>query len=133
METLKRIGTDTHPFVTLDKENGIFQFTGVSTPDSAEGFYHEIVQWVENYVANPNPTTKFTFHLDYFNITTSKRILFMLYSLEALANSGKSEVSIEWMYEEGDDDMLEAGQDFEHMMTHISFIFTELERQEEVA
>lgn len=53
--------------------------------------------------------------LEYFNITSSKRILFLLYKLNELSENG-SDVKVEWLYRETDEDMYEVGQDYAYMV-----------------
>ena len=48
--------------------------------------------------------------MEYFNTSSSKCILDVFKKLESIADS---EVSIKWFYEEDDEDMLEAGEDYE--------------------
>ena len=48
--------------------------------------------------------------LEYFNTSSSKCILDVFKKLESLAGT---EVSVKWYYEEDDEDMLEAGEDYE--------------------
>ena len=64
--------------------------------------------------------------LDFFNISSSKRLLFMLYKLnEILEKGGQSKV--QWYYSEHDDDMFEVGQDYAFMVK-VPFEFYCLER-----
>ena len=48
--------------------------------------------------------------LEYFNTSSSKCILDVFKKLESVTGS---EVSVKWYYEEDDEDMLEAGEDYE--------------------
>ena len=48
--------------------------------------------------------------LEYFNTSSSKCILDVFKKLETLSGT---EVSVKWYYEEDDEDMLEAGEDYE--------------------
>ncbi len=61
--------------------------------------------------------------LEYFNITSSKRILFLLYKLNELVDSGKK-AKVEWYYRQSDEDMYEVGQDYAFMV-HVPFDFRE--------
>ena len=65
---------------------------------------------------------RFTFRLDFFNIASSKRILFILYRLAEMQKNGKF-VQVKWMYEDVDDDMLEIGEDYETMVQSLKFDF----------
>ena len=53
--------------------------------------------------------------LEYFNTSSSKCILDVFKKLEAIYKSG-NEVLINWFYEEDDEDMLEAGEDYQSII-----------------
>ena len=121
MVPLKIEKTKTTPSVILDSEKGIFEISGNSLPENAMGFYQPVTDWVNTYLSNPNPTTEFTFKMDYFN-TASSKILFELIKLhKSIQTSGKT-VVINWFYHEEDEDMLEAGQDYADL-TKLPFEF----------
>jgi hypothetical protein len=72
---------------------------------------------------NPNGSTVVKIDLEYFNISSSKRILFLLYKLNELAEVG-NDVHVEWLYRETDEDMYEVGQDYAYMVK-VPFVFKE--------
>ena len=53
--------------------------------------------------------------LEYFNTSSSKCILDVFKKLEAIHKS-RNEVEVNWFYEEDDEDMLEAGEDYESII-----------------
>ena len=125
MRTIKIQATKDTPQVTLDKENGIFEIKGKSTVELAQEFYTDIIDWIEHYISDPNPTTIFNLYLHSFNITSSKRILYILYKLDQLKSLGY-DVSVNWQYDENDEDMQEVGHDYAFMVeTPFNFIITE--------
>ena len=130
MESLLRNATDTTPSITLNASTGEFIIEGKSIPSDAEDFYGSILDWLKNYVTEPQSRTVLTLKLDYFNISSSKRILFMFYKLNELVDNG-NQVSVKWFYHEGEDDMYEVGQDFAFMV-NIPFEFIEYSHYESV-
>lgn len=114
--------SDIYPDIILDKENGIFEIKGVSLPMNGKEFYQPVLDFFDEYSATPNEFTHFVFNLQYFNISSSKMILFILYKLKELNDSGKS-VYVTWCYD--DADIHEAGKDFEQMVS-IPFQFKEI-------
>ena len=54
--------------------------------------------------------------LEYFNTSSSKCILDVFKKLENLHNKSVAEVIINWYYEEDDEDMLEAGEDYQSIL-----------------
>ena len=115
MEALRIQETHKTPEVLFDPKNGVFEIKGKSIPDDAELFFAEILSWVEDYVSNPNESTIIKIDLEYFNISSSKRILFLFYRLNELKEKGK-EIKIIWHYNEEDEDMFEVGQDYAFMV-----------------
>jgi hypothetical protein len=52
--------------------------------------------------------------LEYFNTSTSKCLVEIFRNLESILD--KSKVRVEWHYEEEDEDMMESGKDFQHIL-----------------
>jgi len=63
------------PKITLDKEANVFEICGKSFPENAVEFYSPVIKWINEYAQSPNPETIFTINLDYFNSSSSKKIL----------------------------------------------------------
>ena len=61
--------------------------------------------------------------MEYFNTSSSKCILDVFKKLESISDSS---VSVKWYYEEDDEDMLEAGEDYEAIID-LSFEMIEVE------
>jgi len=116
------------PFVHFDKNTGLMKIKGRSIPDKADEFWSPILSWFDSYLSQPAEETVVSIDLEYFNITSSKRILFLLYKLNELSENG-IKVKVEWFYRDKDDDMYEVGQDYAYMVkVPFSFIkYTENE------
>jgi hypothetical protein len=71
----------------------------------------------------PKRPTVIKIDLEYFNISSSKRILFLLYKLNELTESGM-DVKVQWFYRQSDEDMFEVGQDYAYMVK-VPFEFKE--------
>ncbi len=123
MEIFLRRPTKTTPYVHLDKSTHTFVIAGRSIPIDAEVFYTPILNWI-TALGEENDIKKieFCFRFDFFNIASSKRVLFILYKLAELQKKGIV-ISIRWMYEKVDEDMLEIGQDYAVMIDKLSFVF----------
>jgi len=115
MDTLHIYPTEDVPEVILDQEKEVFQITGMSLPEDVNTFYEPVLNWMKVYSRNPNPSTIFNFRFTYFNTATSKIILDILTILEELVEAGHS-VVVRWHFTEGDEDMLEAGEEFSEMV-----------------
>lgn len=123
METLLRRPTKTTPYVHLDVATRTYVIAGRSIPIDAEVFYFPILNWLSEFEKLDDLNRiEFCFRFDFFNIASSKRVLFILYKLLEMQQKGKV-VSIKWMYDKEDEDMLEIGQDFAVMIDNLQFKF----------
>ncbi len=123
MEPLIINKTDDTPAIHLDKVAGKFEFTGKSLPEDVSTFYAPVFSWISDYSENALPESNFIFKMTYFNTASSKIILDILMRLEDMHNDGKK-VSVEWHYEEDDEDMQEAGEEYSEIV-EIPFKFIE--------
>ena len=115
MEPLIIEGTPKTPTVKFDAESGVIEIKGRSIPENSVEFYKPLVDWLEEYKANPAQKTQVNIQLEYFNTSSSKCILDVFKKLEAI-HKAKNDVEINWYYEEDDEDMLEAGEDYESII-----------------
>lgn len=112
IENLLVEGTVKTPTVVLDADAGVLLIRGRSIPENTIDFFSPINNWVDSYCAIPKDKTIFQIRLEYFNTSTSKCLLDLLRKFENI-NKYRSEVTVEWFYEINDDDMEEAGQDYQ--------------------
>ncbi len=115
METLRLEPTDDSPLVLLDKENNQFEFSGKSLPEDVIEFYQPALDWLETYKSQPNSKTEFNLKLIYFNTASSKLILDILMIFEEMVEEGH-DVLIKWFSLQSDEDMQEAGKEYEEMV-----------------
>lgn len=113
MELLNIEGTPKTPTVNFDSANGVLEIKGRSIPENAIEFYKPLVDWLSEYANASKSTTVVNIQLEYFNTSSSKCILDVFKKLEAIQNSKLSGININWYYEEDDEDMLEAGEDYQ--------------------
>jgi hypothetical protein len=112
MEKLTLEGSAKTPTVQFDGESGVMELRGRSIPENSIDFYKPLNEWIENYGNGPKPNTTVDIKLEYFNTSSSKCILDLFKQLEKL-NSKNTEVKINWYFEEDDEDMEEAGEDYQ--------------------
>ena len=109
MEDLSLEGTAKTPTVDF-KVAGELLIKGRSIPENSIEFYKPLIDWIAAYSDNPKANTLVNIQLEYFNTSSSKCILDVFKKLESISDSS---VSVKWYYEEDDEDMLEAGEDYE--------------------
>jgi len=103
------------PFVDFNS-NGNFELKGKSIPENSIIFYKPLFEWLDKYIENPAPKTILNIQLDYFNTSSSKSIVDLFKKLELISKNGKGQVEINWLHNELDDDMLEAGEDYKSII-----------------
>lgn len=112
MDSIKIEGTPKTPTVKFDADSGELVIRGRSIPENSIDFYKPLIDWLDNYAANAGSVVVLKMELEYFNTSSSKCILDIFKKLEVIKKSGKN-VTVKWHYEEDDEDMLEAGEDYD--------------------
>ncbi|MCB8995613.1 MAG: DUF1987 domain-containing protein [Bacteroidales bacterium] len=108
LEAIYIEGTRKTPSISLDPK-GIIKIEGRSIPEDAELFFSDLINWLHSYLGSGNPSTRVDLSFEYLNSGTSKVVLQMLKALKDLCNEGH-QLTVNWYYEEGDDDILERGE-----------------------
>lgn len=116
MEKFTLDGTPKTPTINFDLGTGVLEIKGRSIPENSIEFYKPLVDNLEKYGLSPKPTTTVNVQLEYFNTSSSKCILDVFKKLEGIHKGGSS-VTINWHYEEDDEDMLEAGEDYQAIIS----------------
>lgn len=118
-------GTPKTPSVNFNYEKGAIEIKGRSIPENSIEFYKPMVDWIEKYGEKPQKKTEVNIQLEYFNTSSSKCILDVFKKLEAIYKQDY-DVVINWYYEEDDEDMLEAGEDYQSII-RVPFKMMEIE------
>ena len=108
------------PGIILDRDSEKFEISGKTCPEDAVEFYEPVFDWLEEYSENPLKNTIFDFRLTYYNTVSSKILMMVMMRLEEISESGNN-VKIRWFYPEDDEDMEEAGEDYEGVTAAESF------------
>lgn len=125
MEEIKISSTEKSPRVLFDPDNRRFELEGNSRPENVREFYHPIIDKLKNYFEEilhsdnledykENPV-KFVFKLEYFNSSSAKFISDILVLIGNYSKKGVH-IKIYWYFDEGDEDMMEVGEDFSEMI-----------------
>ncbi len=101
------------PRVVLDKERNEFEVSGISIPEDAMEFFEKLMVWADEYIKDPNPVSRIKVRVEYMNTSSTKLLFMFLWKFEELVKKGLSEITIDWYYEEDDEDMLKIGRDFD--------------------
>ncbi len=118
-------GSAKTPTVHFDGSTGQLELRGRSIPENSIEFYRPLIDWIDHYSKTPQASTKLRVQLEYFNTSSSKCILDLFKKLEMVRSSG-NEVMVFWHYEADDEDMLEAGEDYQAII-NIPFKMVQIE------
>lgn len=124
MNIFSKVASSVTPYLYFSAQDGVMEIKGKSISDDPDLFWNEAILWFENYVLTPQSVTIFKIDLEYFNIASSKRILFLLYKLNEITNKGFA-ARVEWFYRSSDLEMFEVGQDYAFMVK-VPFEFKEI-------
>ena len=116
MERIVIEGTPKTPTINFDMGAGTLEIRGRSIPENSIEFYKPLVEHLERYASQPKANTSVNIQLEYFNTSSSKCILDVFKKLEAIHKGGNTMI-INWYYEQDDEDMLEAGEDYQAIIS----------------
>ena len=110
MENLHLEGSAKTQSINFDAASGKLELKGRSIPENSVEFYKPLNEWIDAYGKSPVSATSVDVKLEYFNTSSSKCILDLFKKLEKLNGT---DVSVNWYFEEDDEDMEEAGEDYQ--------------------
>ncbi len=125
MAPIKIEGTPKTPSVNFEESTGILELRGRSIPENSIEFYKPLIDWIDRYSRTAQQATVLRVQLEYFNTSSSKCILDLFKKLEQVRSAG-NDVSVLWHYEVEDEDMLEAGEDYQAII-NIPFKMIQIE------
>ncbi|MEP1097568.1 MAG: DUF1987 domain-containing protein [Cyclobacteriaceae bacterium] len=117
--------TRTTPLINFDPDEGLLEMKGRSSPENSIEFYQKILDNLEEYALSGGEQFTANIAFEYFNTSSSKCLFDVFKRMSRIEDSGKS-ITINWYYEEGDDDMMEAGEDYSDLLD-LDFNFREIE------
>lgn len=115
MENVNIEGTAKTPTVIFEPGSGLLEIKGRSIPENSTEFFRPLVDALKSFSTNSTGPITVNFKLEYFNTSSSKCILDILKILESIKKTGKM-VSLNWYYEEDDEDMLESGENYQEIV-----------------
>jgi hypothetical protein len=128
MDNLIIEGSNHTPDVNFNAQTGILALKGRSTPENSIEFYRPLLEWLDNYGESASEEkTILKIQLEYFNTSSSKCILDIFKKVNTLHKDGVN-IAINWFYEEEDEDMQEAGEDYSDLLD-LPFEIIELEEE----
>lgn len=118
---LEQEKTKKTPTILFDKERGLFSIHGAILPENSVKFFSPLINFALDYLSNPKTETKLDLYIIYFNTSSSKQI----YEFIKLFYEAKSDtnITINWLFDEDDEDMEETGREYNAFFEELSFNF----------
>ena len=110
MEHLQIAAKDDTPAVDFHAETGLLVLDGESYPEDPVDFFESLMNWVSQYIREIGGSLTLNITITYINTSSSKCMLDFLEALDNYHESG-GKVTINWYYEEDDEDMQETGEE----------------------
>lgn len=113
------------PRVVVDPNDGKILLAGISIPEDPYAFYSPVNDKISEYLASPKQNTTLEFKLEYFNTSSTLVIRNIIRDLSE--SNVKTKLKIKWYYEQYDEDMKEAGEEFKLLFHNLDFNLVEVE------
>lgn len=107
------------PGIEFNSNNGIITIKGISIPEDPQEFFAPLNSQLDNYILNPSENTFLDFKLEYFNTSTTLIIRNLIRKLRDISH--KTNFKVKWYFEEEDEDMEEAGEEFKMLFNDVDF------------
>ena len=114
MEPLIIQPRETTPYIAFDSNSGIMEVRGVSYEEDSYTFYKPIIEWLDQYRAQPQESTVLNIEFKYFNTSTAKCFYDLLERFSFLKKSGK-QVIINWYYDKNDEQLRDEIENFSEL------------------
>jgi hypothetical protein len=126
MDPINIAKTSRTPQINFDFSGNKFAIVGESYPEDASVFYGLLLEKITRHLSGLSDTEiSFRFELIYFNSSTAKIVMELFEALEEAAASG-NKVTITWVYEAGDDNIKELGEEFSEELSDAKFMLEEI-------
>jgi len=116
--------TEYTPEICLDYSNKNLFFKGECRPENVSTFFAEIIEWFQalKNVEGEKEKVEIVFYLDYFNSSSAKYFMDVIFLIDELNTKYSHKLEVVWEYDEYDEDVYEAGLEFEDI-SGVKFTF----------
>jgi len=108
--------------VIFDAEKAHLFLRGNSIPENSDGFYQPLHDWVEQFKQVHEGKVTFRVFMTYFNTASIRHIIGIM---KKLIQKYGNDLTIEWAYEKGDEEIRDRGQDLSEVVK-FNFTFEEV-------
>lgn len=109
-------GSQSSPAIQSDWANGVLAMQGDSYPENSYELFHQVIAWIERYLAEAGRPLRLELHLLYLNTSSIKAVMDIFDLLEAAHQEGKS-VAVNWHYDRRNERVVELAEEFKEDCT----------------
>lgn len=109
-------GSQSSPAIQSDWENGVLAMQGDSYPENSYELFHQVIEWIEHYLAEAGRPLRLELHLLYLNTSSIKAVMDIFDLLEAAHQEGKP-VAVNWHYDRRNERVVELAEEFKEDCT----------------
>lgn len=127
MEPISIAATKRCPEIRFDFAANTFLIKGESYPEDIDSFFGGLLESLDSHLATQSGAEiRLNIELIYFNSSTAKVLMELFEMMDSAAEAG-NDVLVTWVYEDGDDNMEELGDEFAEELAHARFVKEVLE------
>ncbi|MDM8535240.1 DUF1987 domain-containing protein [Desulfobacterales bacterium HSG17] len=125
MNNLIMESTKYTPEINFDCEKNILEIKGKSYPENTSLFYEPVFSWLNEYFEKiEDRHVEVNLNLILINSSSAKVFMDFCDLLDEAAGNGK-DITLNWFYEEDDEDGLEMGEEFMEDIESLKFNLVE--------
>lgn len=110
MKDLEIASTKNSPLISYDKKKGVLLFKGVCHPENVKEVFQPVFEWFADLPKSvdllPPQGVRVVFSFRYLNSASLKHVAMLLQKMNEVSQKGVT-ITVEWQYEEDDEDMKE--------------------------
>ena len=99
------------PSIYFNPGKGLLDIRGKSSPENPLAFYKHLHDSIDKFGDSEHKKLMLNAAYEYFNTSSSKCIYILFKKLSDLRTEKNKDIKVNWYFEEGDEDMQEAGED----------------------
>lgn len=115
MESYYLPASSTTPAIKFDPAEGVLSFQGDAVPENAVLLFADVFHKLVEFTQSSLPSLNVVFDFENINTGSSKCVFDLIKSLGDISDMGKK-VTIQWVFDEDNEQMLDTGMDIEEMM-----------------
>jgi len=125
MQNFETTETFNTPRVKFSLDENLLELEGRLLPEDPQLFFDMLAQTLGQYDHESRDPLTIRIYLYYYNTSSGKRLLHFLQSADEM-NGKRNQYKVEWVFEEGDEDTFEEGEDFKSQLD-LEFNIVEVE------